>query len=88
MEVCIFTAFSKFFSDLQRLAKGAKDNLIEDLKPTSDGHLLLNNSKYRFYINSTRGACKNPSNRSIIAYQELGIMIIFIHFQYRQINYS
>ncbi|MFT4816106.1 MAG: hypothetical protein ACJA1Q_000435 [Pseudohongiellaceae bacterium] len=45
MVVYIFAAFTNFRLELQRLKKRAKDNVIEDLKPTSDGYLLLN--KYR-----------------------------------------
>ena len=86
MEVCAFAAFSNFCLELQSLKKRAKDNVIEDLKPTSDGHLLLNKSRKRCYINPTHGVCAIPSNRSIIAYQELGIMVIFDHFQFLHIN--
>jgi hypothetical protein len=82
VEVCAFAAFSYFCLELQRLKKRAKDTVIEDLKPTGDSHLVLNNSRKLCYINPTHGVCGIPSNRSIIAYQELGIMVIFDHFQF------
>jgi hypothetical protein len=40
--IYILAAFTNFFLELQRLKKRAKDNVIKDLKPTSDGDLLLN----------------------------------------------
>lgn len=82
MEVCAFAAFSNFCLELQRLKKSAKDTVIEDLNPTGDFHLLRNNSRKLCYINPAHGVCSIPSNRSIIAYQELGIMVIFDHFQF------
>ena len=88
MEVCAFTAFSNFCLELQRLKKRAKDTVIVDLKPTGDSHLLANNSRKLCYINPAHGLCGIPSNRSIIAYQEVGIMVIFDHFQFLHTNSS
>jgi len=82
VEVCAFAVFPNFCLELQRLKKRAKDTVIEDLNPTGDSYLLLNNLRSLRYINPAHGACGIPSNRSIIAYQELGIMLIFDHFQF------
>lgn len=81
MEVGAFAVFSNFCLGLQRLKKRAKDTVIEDLNPTSDFNIALNNSIKRRQINPFHGLYGFPSNRSIIAYQEVGIMVIFDHFQ-------
>lgn len=88
VEVCALAVFSNFCLELQSLKKRAKDTVIEDLNPTSDLLLVLNNSGKLCHINPTHGACGFPSNRSIIAYQELGIMVIFDHFQFLHENSS
>ena len=86
VEVCAFAAFSNYCLELQRLKKRAKNTVDGDLKPMCDFDLLLNNSTEPCYINPAQEVCGIPSNRSIIAYQALGIMIIFYHFQFLTIN--
>jgi hypothetical protein len=88
VEVCAFAAFSNYCLELQRLKKRAKNTVDGDLKPMSDFDLLLNNSTEPYYINPAQEVCEIPSNRSIIAYQELGIMIIFDNFQFLHANSS
>ena len=82
VEVCAFTAFSNFCLELQCLKKRAKDTVVEDLNPTAEFNLLLNNLIKLCHINPAHGVCGIPSNRSIIAYQELGIMVIFDIFNF------
>lgn len=81
MEVCVSAVFSNFCLELQRLKTRAKDTVIEDLNPTRDSIIVVNNLRKLRHINPSHGVCGIPSNRSIIAYQELGIMVIFDHFQ-------
>ena len=88
VEVGAFAAFSNYCLELHHLKKRAKNTVDEDLKPTSDFDLLLNNSTEPYYINPAQEVCGIPSNRSIIAYQELGIMVIFDHFQFLHANSS
>lgn len=88
MKICVLAVFPNFCLELQSLKKRAKDTVIEDLNPTSDLLLLRNNSGKLCYINPAHGVCSFPSNRSIIAYQELGIMVIFAHFQFLHKNSS